>query len=40
MQVFPSLITDDMMSSFGTNTTQTGALGSAFFGLSLYANSF
>ncbi|WP_343377554.1 MFS transporter [Francisella-like endosymbiont] len=31
MQVFPSLITDDMMSSFGTNTTQTGALGSAFF---------
>lgn len=31
MQVFPSLITDDMMSSFGTNATQTGALGSAFF---------
>ncbi|KXO34253.1 MFS transporter [Francisella tularensis] len=31
MQVFPSLITDDMMSNFGTNATQTGALGSAFF---------
>ncbi|QIW10900.1 MFS transporter [Francisella sp. LA112445] len=31
MQVFPSLITDDMMSSFGTNATETGALGSAFF---------
>ncbi|MBK2296870.1 MFS transporter [Francisella philomiragia] len=31
MQVFPSLITDDMMSSFHTNATQTGALGSAFF---------
>lgn len=31
MQVFPSLITDDMMQSFGTNATQTGALGSAFF---------
>lgn len=32
MQVFPSLITDDMMISFKTNATQTGALGSAFFG--------
>lgn len=31
MQVFPSLITDDMMSSFHTNATETGALGSAFF---------
>ncbi|QIV95460.1 sugar phosphate permease [Allofrancisella inopinata] len=31
MQVFPSLITDDMMQSFGTNATQTGALGSAYF---------
>lgn len=31
MQVFPSLITDDMMISFKTNATQTGALGSAFF---------
>lgn len=31
MQVFPSLITDDMISSFGTNTTQTRVLGSAFF---------
>ena len=31
MQVFPSLITDDMMGSFNTNATQTGALGSAFF---------
>lgn len=31
MQVFPSLITDNMMSSFGTNATETGALGSAFF---------
>ena len=31
MQVFPSLITDDMMSNFGTNATQTGILGSAFF---------
>lgn len=31
MQVFPSLITDNMMSSFDINATQTGALGSAFF---------
>lgn len=31
MQVFPSLITDEMMSSFDINATQTGALGSAFF---------
>ncbi len=31
MQVFPSLITDDMMSSFSINATETGALGSAFF---------
>lgn len=31
MQVFPSLITDDMMVSFKTNATETGALGSAFF---------
>ena len=31
MQVFPSLITDDMMISFKTNATETGALGSAFF---------
>lgn len=31
MQVFPSLITDDMMSSFHINATETGALGSAFF---------
>ncbi|MDE4996978.1 MFS transporter, partial [Francisella tularensis subsp. holarctica] len=31
MQVFQSLITDDMMSNFCTNATQTGALCSAFF---------
>ena len=31
MQVFPSLITDNMMASFHTDATQTGALGSAFF---------
>ncbi|ASG68817.1 MFS transporter [Francisella halioticida] len=31
MQVFPSLITDNMMANFGTNATETGALGSAFF---------
>ena len=31
MQVFPSLITDDMMGSFNINATQTGALGSAYF---------
>ncbi len=31
MQVFPSLITDNMMSSFDINATQTGALGSAYF---------
>ena len=31
MQVFPSLIVDNMMSSFGTNAAQTGIIGSAFF---------